>query len=198
MKALICKILTWCALVFVLVFLIGKDDVTIWAALIGAFALYIVFLKTAKLTFQYHKSDKLADAKLKIYLEFCENFSDYIFYLSSFSSNIDDNNIEIIKRKALCVFSVYTKVGLLSQSETKLKLNDFIYMISDLNIRIIKNKKINIEEVFNIEEEAIKISWLLRKELGVKTHDNIEHELLTKVKQRNSEVASSLIFKRLN
>lgn len=42
----------------------------------------------------------------------------------------------------------------------------------------------------DIEEKAIKLSWVLRKELDVNTDMRIEKEILEINKKRNSKVAS--------
>lgn len=58
-----------------------KEFQSIYASLISACALYFIFYKTVKNTFKFHKSEKLAEIKLNVYLDLTARYTDYLLYI---------------------------------------------------------------------------------------------------------------------
>ncbi|WP_180130404.1 hypothetical protein [Acinetobacter sp. YH12072] len=179
--------------ILVLCFIAVKDDAQIWAALIGALALYFIFWQTVKKTFEYHKSDKLAEAKLNTYLDLTSKYTEYLCFLMFNFKDIEDIKFkETLNKNLYETIISYNKACLLSNSQTKDQLDIFLHDgLTQLHHSVLTNN-VKLEQVFILEESAIKLSLILRNELGVKTINSIEEQILLRTQRRNSIVASSL------
>ncbi|WP_180063707.1 hypothetical protein [Acinetobacter sp. YH16042] len=165
-----------------------KDFQTLYAALIGATGLILTFFFTALMTFRFHKSDKLAEQRLKIYLELTEKYIDFLVYLELtsqgvFLESIDQENEIMKKYKEILI--IYNKFCLLSTSLTKKKsmglmneLQKIYELAKKLDVKDQKEVFIFIQNLKAVEDEGIKFSWILRKELEVATDLKIEKELI--------------------
>lgn len=91
--------------------------------------------------------------------------------------------------KFLNILSTYNQSSLVSTSETKFKLDIFLNTLSKLNISIQSNEILELNTIIDIEQDSIKLSWDLRRELGVKTDMDIENKIIIRNKERNSKVA---------
>lgn len=169
-----------------------KDFQTLYAALIGALGLYLIFLQTSKRTFDYHKSDKLAETRLKAYMELTGKYTDYLVYLSFNVNNISEDVKENLTVKLNDIIISYNQVCLVSSSSIRDKLDIFLNdQLVEMH-HMILNDRVDIRKVFKLEEDGISLSVLLRQELGVLNDPSIDGKILNRATERNSKVA--LVF----
>ena len=169
-----------------------QDFQGLYAAFVGAMALILTFIITVIMTFKFHKSDNLAASKLNIYIDLTEKYTDYLIFILF---NRDMKTKKVINKsvdKFRLFLIAYNKACLLSTSETKKEMNVYLEQITDLHKIFLENSPNLLISAYEIEEKAIKLSWVLRNELAVKNDMKIEHEILAHSKKRNSEVALNI------
>lgn len=96
-----------------------KEFQSLYSALIGAFALFFTFTFTLTviITFKFHKSDKLAEQRLNVYLDLTEKYMDFLVYLELSSQGVyldkKDNDKEVM-RKYKSILITYNKFSLIA------------------------------------------------------------------------------------
>lgn len=166
-----------------------KDFQTLYAACIGAIALVMTFVITVLMTFKFHKSDKLAEARLNVYLDFIESYTEFIVYILLRRTKIthDDKFLIIDNMKNLSVS--YKKLMLLSESSTVQEIDKFHDHVTQL-FHLVLTKLLDTENNANILESSLKAveidffkaRLILRHELSVKTDLSLEQKILDKIK----------------
>lgn len=133
MKNLGFGVLVVSLIICIFIFASFRQEPGIWAALIGVFGLLLTFSVTAKMTFKFHKSDKLAEAKLNTYIDLTEKYTDSLFFII-LNREADRQAVEddLIRKLQSFVIS-YNKACLLSNSSTKLQLDFYFKQIMDLH-----------------------------------------------------------------
>lgn len=178
---------------------------TLLGAAVGAVAIIISIILTAKFTLKAHKAEKIAEAKRDVYLDLISQWEKYISTCYSYKFKEEKVFYQDFLKEHLELNAVFHKSSFVSSPELKLeilnvvshasiKFQKLIPLISfwyDSGREIDENsKKRKIE--FELEilrymqsnaEQMIKIEILLRNELGVKNDILIDE----KIKQKSIE-----------
>ncbi|MGN5723672.1 hypothetical protein ACNQO9_00300 [Acinetobacter calcoaceticus] len=152
------------------------------AASIGVIGLAITFLITFFRTKSFQKSEKIAEARLTIYLDLVEKYSIFILFINMNKRDLCSNKLEsLIQENLLNLVVSYNKACIVCSSETKKEFDVGFKKIFKLHEEImqygipegeIQNK------ILQIEKLAVEMSLHMRKELDVLKDINLEIQII--------------------
>ncbi|WP_313484214.1 hypothetical protein [Acinetobacter variabilis] len=152
------------------------------AALIGVIGLATTFLITFFRTKAFQKSEKIAEARLTVYLDVVEKYTNYILFVHLNIKKLDSENT---KQELLDIFINFmgscNKAYMVCTSKTKDKLDITFNGIYDLNQKIQEyglNKPQRIEFINKMEKSAMELSLLMREEIGVVDNKTLEIDIV--------------------
>lgn len=152
------------------------------AALIGVIGLATTFLITFFRTKAFQKSEKIAEARLTIYLDVVEKYTNYILFVYLNIEKLDGENT---KQELLDIFISFmgscNKAYMVCTSKTKDKLDMGFNSIYDLNQEMQKyglNQSQRNEFIKKIENNAMELSLLMREEIGVIDNKTLEIDIV--------------------
>ncbi len=154
------------------------------AASIGVVGLAITFLITYFKTKAFQKSEKIAEARLTIYLDLVEKYTAYTVFIWS---NIKRMDSESVKHEKLNYFVSFltacNKTYLVCTSKNKDVLDLGFTEIFKIN-KAIEEFGVSVEErcklVNSLERKAVEMSLILRNELGVLSNKDLEVEIINR------------------
>lgn len=155
------------------------------AALIGVSGLAFTFIVTYFKTKAFQKSEKIAEARLSIYLDLVEKYTAYTAFLYLNAEEI--NAAKISQEKNEYFFKFLTscnKAYIVCTTKTKEELDkafNYIYMKHhDIDVYGL-NLKERMQLIKEIERKAMELSLLMREEIGVLDDRKLEEDII----QRN-------------
>ncbi|MEN8406070.1 hypothetical protein [Acinetobacter seifertii] len=155
------------------------------AAIIGVSGLAFTFIVTYFKTKAFQKSEKIAEARLSIYLDLVEKYTSYIAFLYINVETINAASVSKEKTEHFLKFLIScNKAYMVCSTTTKDEFDkgfNFIYMkhheIENYNLVLSERMQI----IKDIEKKAMELSMHMREEIGVLEDRRIEEDII----QRN-------------
>ncbi|MEO4110526.1 hypothetical protein [Acinetobacter pittii] len=155
------------------------------AALIGVSGLAFTFIVTYFKTKAFQKSEKIAEARLSIYLDLVEKYTAYTNFLYQ---NIHIISAAHIRNEKIDYFLEFltscNKAYIVCSSKSKDELDKGFNFIYEKHIEI-DNRSLNYEDrkmlIKEIEKKSMELSLVMREEMGVLEDRKLEQSII----QRN-------------
>jgi hypothetical protein len=152
------------------------------AAIIGVSGLALTFIVTFFKTKSFQKSEKIAEARLSIYLELVEMYSAFIIYIHMNKDKLSSDQFQNTSQENLVkLVSSYNKACIVCGSETKKTFNREFNKMMDLYSEILTyglQENEILKKIVKLEKTATELSLLMREELDVIDNIKIEKKII--------------------
>ncbi|WP_151708229.1 hypothetical protein [Acinetobacter junii] len=155
------------------------------AASIGVFGLVVTFLVTYWKTKTFQKSEKIAEARLTIYLDLAEKYTAYAAFLWLSLNELDSQSTKDQKMDYFINFlTSCNKAYMVCNSTSKDELDKGFNYIFKIN-RELEAYGLDVADrsrlLKNLEKKAMELSLIMREEIGVLDDRTLENSII----QRN-------------